>query len=86
MDVEQIVHKIENGEIAAPICFSCNKKKPEFTNVYVPTAPVAKRLGQPQGKQRIIIYGVCQSCMDVHGKAQIMELMERNVLGRHGLQ
>lgn len=86
LNLEQIVSKIEDGEIAAPMCFSCSSKRPEFTNAFVPTSPVAKRLGQPEGKQRVIIYGVCQSCMDKHGKAEIMEMMERSVLARHGIQ
>jgi hypothetical protein len=85
MNLEDVVKKIEAGEIKAPFCFLC-KKPPEYTNAYVPTPDVAKRLGQPKGKQRVIIYGVCEPCMDQHGKSEIMELMERSVLQRHGLQ
>ena len=86
LDLKEIIQQIEEGTIAAPMCFSCSGKSPEFTNAYVPTAPVAKRLGQPEGKQRVIIYGVCRTCMDQHGKAEITEMMERSVLARHGIQ
>jgi hypothetical protein len=63
--------------VAAP-CFLCGRA-PDITNAFVPEASVARRLGQPEGKQRVIIYGVCERCMDNREQAEIMELMEQKL-------
>lgn len=85
MNLEDVVRKIEAGELAAPSCFHCGRRDPEFTNAYVPTPLIAKRLGQPAGKQRIMIYGVCEPCMTKYGKAEIMEMAEQDVLRKRGI-
>lgn len=84
MKLEDVLRKISDGETTAPFCFLC-RGIPTFTGAFIPKAGVARRLGQPEGKQRII-YGVCERCMENREKAEIMELMEQNLLRRHGTQ
>jgi hypothetical protein len=85
MNLEDVAKKIADGDITAPFCFHCKRTDQIVTSAYLPDQPTAKRLGQPDGKQRVIIYGVCENCMAEYGKTEIMEMMEKSVLQRHGI-
>jgi hypothetical protein len=41
--------------------------------LFVPTESFAKRIGQPKGKQRLIVYGLCEGCFGLPDKADRVE-------------
>ena len=47
---------------------------------FIPEPKTAKRLGQPEGKQRIFFYGLCETCFTPDQKEEMMEKVENKFL------
>lgn len=41
--------------------------------VFTPNAQFASRIGQPKGKERIVFYGLCKTCMELPDRNQRVE-------------
>ena len=64
-------------------CALCGERHLAATALYVPADAVAKRLGQPKGKKRLIVYFLCQSCSEIPDKA---DRVEAEIPKRTGVQ
>lgn len=62
-------------------CCICNVGKIAAIGIYIPEPEVAKKLGQPEGKQRLVQYGMCAPCMQAHTEEEISRTVEKKLLG-----
>ncbi len=53
------------------------------TALFEPTGPFAKRIGQPKGKKRLLVYGLCQSCSELPNVADRVEEEMLRVMTTH---
>jgi len=55
----------------------------KVVGLFFPNPDVAKRLGQPKGKQRVVFYALCAACNDLPDKVEKVELF---LLANAGVQ
>ena len=53
------------------------------TAIFIPTRTFAKRIGQPNDKQRLIVYALCNSCA---GLSNLPDRIEEAILKNMGTQ
>lgn len=58
-------------------CMLCGRKS-DGAGVFIPDNEFAAKVGQPKGKLRVIVYGVCSRC--VKRKKNCAELAEQQIL------
>lgn len=60
--VGELNSMIVNRRIFVDSCILCGAP-PAYGGVFEPSEDQARRLGQPKGKKRFILYAVCSRCM-----------------------
>ena len=45
-------------------CSLCPNRRAAWVGLFIPSEKYAKRIGQPNGKQRIIFYAFCGRCVE----------------------
>jgi len=87
MDINEAIKLLEEGKIAvAENCELC-KGKADGIGVCVPNDKFAKKIGQPDRKQRVAFYPCCSKCTTKLGMKEYMRrielVMEADVKGRN---
>ena len=54
-------------------CSLCRRKYAPYVGIFVPRPEFGPMIGQPAGKQRIVVYSLCQSCMDLPDREKRLE-------------
>lgn len=54
-------------------CSLCSERPAIFTGVFQPNQEFAKRIGQPKGKVRLVLYRVCDHCNELPDKLALIE-------------
>ena len=54
-------------------CLLCVHRKSTAFALYEPGPDDRKAFREPEGKQRLIIYGLCSRCFELDGKADLAE-------------
>ncbi len=62
----QLKHGVRN-------CLLCEHRRSVTFAPYIPAPREARALRQQEGKQRVIIYGLCSRCMELGGKEDLAE-------------
>jgi hypothetical protein len=57
-EVEQLIGAGE-AQVACSLC----GEPVAHIGIFVPTESFAKRIGQPKGKHRVVVYGLCEDCV-----------------------
>lgn len=66
----------EPGFDSAP-CALCSEPITTYIGVFEPTRTFAKRIGEPKGKHRTVLYRLCDSCVK---RTDIPEAIESGIL------
>jgi hypothetical protein len=64
-------------------CALCQGDRISVTALFVPTEALAKRIGQPKNKQRLIVYGLCNSCATLSNVPDRVEEAILKDMGTH---
>ena len=64
-------------------CALCYRLPIQFTALFVPTESFGKRIGQPAGKQRLVVYGLCAACSEL---PNLTDRVEAAMLRNMGVQ
>ena len=70
-------------------CLLCHARGyPEdgIVGMFCPDNPMAKRLGEPVGKKRILFYLICDKCYGTKEKTEITDNVEKIFLKELGIQ
>jgi hypothetical protein len=54
-------------------CALCKIADISVTAIFSPTKAFSKRIGAPEGKLRLLVYGLCKPCSLLPGKADLVE-------------
>ena len=65
--VEDAIRNPAKYGIAA--CSLCHDDAISTTVLFVPNETFAKKIGEPKGKQRVIVYALCNRCADLPNSA-----------------
>lgn len=76
MDINEALKLLEEGKIKlAENCSLCGRKA-DSVGLFIPREDFARKLGQPEGKQRIAFYPGCSRCQERFGMKEYMARIE----------
>lgn len=55
-----------------PACSVCLGPS-DLISIFWPNESFARRIGQPEGKMRVVVYGICHVCRELPDRAQRVE-------------
>jgi hypothetical protein len=72
---EFVIAALKNPRlIGVETCCLCGSRKVPISALYAPADDAgAKMIGQPEGKQRFILYALCSKCADLPDRAERVE-------------
>jgi hypothetical protein len=81
--VARLADAIDNpGKYGVNACLLCNDPKLALVALYVASETVGKRIGQPDSKHRLVLYGLCDTCQHL---PDFDEQVERVLVKRMGV-
>jgi hypothetical protein len=54
------------------VCYLCDQLA-THVGIFTPNRAFAKRIGEPEGKQRVVVYMLCDACMERPDRMQAVE-------------
>lgn len=76
MDISEALKLIQEGKIElSETCELCQRKA-DGIGAFLPYGEFAKKIGQPEGKQRIVFYPSCSRCQTKLGVAEYNKRIE----------
>lgn len=79
LTLEQVFQDIADGKYNNKKCYLCGGI-PFYTSIFFPKPEEARLIGQPPGKQRIVVYGMCEECVQTYGAVAVKTLIEQKLV------
>lgn len=68
--IEQVIS--DPASFGVTLCVLC-EKVPSYLGTFFPTPTFAKRIGQPKGKHRLVVYAICDDCFELPNRTERVE-------------